>query len=182
MPACRQRRSRSPGTPTAVFDRVGPPRRRVCHDRWRARTRGPGRNPRRTDGRCPATRRHPVRGRKLMPGGRPYAVVRRTRRRAGAVRGAAVPAAGGRRRGWRHLRLLRQILDELVAGLEQFLLVDDVVAVGRWRGSCVRSGAWQPARGRWRGSGCARRCGGSREGSGSAPRPPRYNRKLGMRL
>ena len=91
--------SASARSPTAVFDRVGPPRRRVCHDRWRARTRGPGRNPRRTDGRCPATRRHPVRGRKLMPGGgRPYAVVRRTRRRAGAVRGAAVPAAGGRRR------------------------------------------------------------------------------------
>ena len=31
--------------------------------------------------------------------------------------------------GWPRLRLLRQILDELVAGLEQFLLVDNVVAV-----------------------------------------------------
>ena len=31
--------------------------------------------------------------------------------------------------GWRRLRLLRQILDELVAGVEQFLLVDDVIAV-----------------------------------------------------
>ena len=31
--------------------------------------------------------------------------------------------------GWYRLRLLRQILDELVAGVEQFLLVDDVVAV-----------------------------------------------------
>ena len=47
--------------------RVGPPRHRVCHDRWPARTRGPGCNPRRTDGRCPATRLHP-------PGPRPRAV------------------------------------------------------------------------------------------------------------
>ena len=31
--------------------------------------------------------------------------------------------------GWHRLRLLRQIGDQLVAGLEQFLLVDDVVAV-----------------------------------------------------
>ena len=31
--------------------------------------------------------------------------------------------------GWRRLRLLRQIGDELVPGVEQFLLVDDVVAV-----------------------------------------------------
>ena len=31
--------------------------------------------------------------------------------------------------GWYRLRLLRQILDELVPGVEQFLLVDDVVAV-----------------------------------------------------
>ena len=34
---------------------VGPPRRRVCHDCGPARTLGPGREPRRTDGRCPAT-------------------------------------------------------------------------------------------------------------------------------
>ena len=31
--------------------------------------------------------------------------------------------------GWPRLRLLRQILDELVPGVEQFLLVDDVIAV-----------------------------------------------------
>ena len=31
--------------------------------------------------------------------------------------------------GWHCLRLLRQILDELVPGVEQFLLVDDVIAV-----------------------------------------------------
>ncbi len=31
--------------------------------------------------------------------------------------------------GWHRLRLLRQILDELVPGVEQFLLVDDVIAV-----------------------------------------------------
>ena len=80
--------------------RVGPPRHRVCHDRGPARTRGPGCNPRRTAGRCPATRRHPpVRGRELLPGGRPYAVVRRTRRRAGAVRVAAAPVGCARPRG-----------------------------------------------------------------------------------
>ena len=31
--------------------------------------------------------------------------------------------------GWHRLRLLREILDELVPGVEQFLLVDNVVAV-----------------------------------------------------
>ena len=31
--------------------------------------------------------------------------------------------------GWYRLRLLREILDELVAGVEQFLLVNNVVAV-----------------------------------------------------
>ena len=31
--------------------------------------------------------------------------------------------------GWHRLRLLRQIGDELVPGVEQFLLVDNVVAV-----------------------------------------------------
>ena len=31
--------------------------------------------------------------------------------------------------GWHRLRLLRQILDELVPGVEQFLLVNNVVAV-----------------------------------------------------
>ena len=46
-----------------VFGRVGPPRRHVCHDRWPIRNYGPGHDPRRTDGRCPATRRRPVRGR-----------------------------------------------------------------------------------------------------------------------
>ena len=40
----------------------------------------------------------PPRSGELMPGGRPYAVPRRTRRRGDAVRGAAVPAGWGRRR------------------------------------------------------------------------------------
>ena len=31
--------------------------------------------------------------------------------------------------GWHRLRLLREILDELVPGVEQFLLVDDVSAM-----------------------------------------------------
>ena len=55
-----------------------------------------GREPRRTDGRCPAPSAPWPRA--VAGGGRPYAVVRRTRRRAGAVRGAAGPAAWGRPR------------------------------------------------------------------------------------
>ncbi len=38
----------------SVFGRVGPPRCHVCHDRWPARKGWPGREPRRTDGRCQA--------------------------------------------------------------------------------------------------------------------------------
>ena len=38
--------------------------------------------------------------------------------------------------GWRRLRLLRQVGDALVSGVEQFLLVDDVVAVED--GRCFR--------------------------------------------
>ncbi len=58
------------------------------------------------------------------------------------LRGAASHEAEGRGRGagggvgrvgplagWHRLRLLREILDELVPGVEQFLFVDDVVAV-----------------------------------------------------
>ena len=40
-----------------------------------------------------------------------------------------------------------------------------------WRlTSGLRGTAWRPARGRWRGLGCGRRCGGNRGGSGSARR------------
>ena len=53
-------------------------------------------------------------------------MVRCTRRRAarGGGAGRVGPPATGRR-----LRVLRQIREELVPGVEQFLLVDDVVAV-----------------------------------------------------
>ena len=44
----------------------------------------------------------------------------------GGARGGGVGRVGP---GWHRLRLLREILDELVPGVEQFLLVDDVVAV-----------------------------------------------------
>ena len=45
------------------------------------------------------------------------------------MRGPAGSTAWGRRRAGTRLRLLRQIGDQLVPGVEQFLLVDDVVAV-----------------------------------------------------
>ncbi len=50
-------------------------------------------------------------------------MVRRTRRRGGGSGRVGPPT------GWNRLRLLRQIGDELVSGVEQFLLIDDVVAV-----------------------------------------------------
>ena len=78
-----------------VFGRVGPLRRHVCADGWPIRNYGPGRDPRPTGGRCPATAVPPqARGGELVPRGRavrPYAVVRRTRRRGEAVRGPVVP-------------------------------------------------------------------------------------------
>ena len=76
-------------------------------------------------GRCPAT---------AAP--RPVAVIRCREARA-SLRGAASHEAKGRGgadrvgppTGWPRRRLLREIGDELVPGVEQFLLVDDVVAV-----------------------------------------------------
>ena len=76
-----------------VFGHVGPPRRHVCHDRWPARTvLGLDR---------PAAHRQAVSGPRRQARGRttrPYAVVRRTRRRGEAGRGAAALAGWGRRR------------------------------------------------------------------------------------
>ena len=45
------------------------------------------------------------------------------------MRGTANAGRVGPPTGWHRLRLLRQIGDQLVSGVEQFLLVDDVVAV-----------------------------------------------------
>ena len=76
----------------SVFGRVGPPSCHVCHDRWPART---------VSWTRPAAHRQAVSGPRLPARGRtarPYAVVRRTRRRGDAVRGAAGPAWWGRRR------------------------------------------------------------------------------------
>ena len=87
---------------------------------------------------------------------RPYAVVRRTRRRGARGGGTCrVRAPAGRR-----LCVLRQIGDELVAGVEQFLLVDDVVAVddgaarvaGQAHGTPfgdAGAGAWHACSGPW---------------------------------
>ena len=102
--------------------RVGPPRRRVCHDRGPARTGGLAAI---LSAQTGGVQLPPPRIGELMPG-------------RGALCGGASHEAEGRsggagRRGpptgWHRLRLLRQIGDELVPGLEQFLLVDDVVAV-----------------------------------------------------
>ena len=50
LPACIRGEARR----VPVVGRVGPPRRHVCLDRGPARPWWPGRDPRRTDGRCPA--------------------------------------------------------------------------------------------------------------------------------
>ena len=65
-----------------MFDCVGPPVA-ACATIAAGPYVWPEREPRLTDGRCPAC---------------PYAVPRRTRRRGGAVRGTAVPDVWGRRR------------------------------------------------------------------------------------
>ena len=68
---------------------------------------------------------------------RAFTAVSRAPLRGGASHEAEGPCGargGGAGRvgpppGWHRLRLLRQVLDELVPGVEQFLLVDDVIAV-----------------------------------------------------
>ena len=83
-PGCARVRRRRPAPSLRV------PRSRTGPSVW------PGRESRRTGGRCPATA---APGHAPVPGGRaPYAVPRRTRRRGDAVRGAAGPAGWGR---WR---------------------------------------------------------------------------------
>ncbi len=76
------------GRRVRVFGRVGPPRRRVCHDRGPARPVWPGRDPRRTDERCPAP---------AAPAPRPRAGPRALTRCRGARGGG--PARGAGRRG-----------------------------------------------------------------------------------
>ena len=87
----------------------------------------PVREPRRTGGRCPVTA---APGRAPVPGGR--APLRGAALHEAEGRGGARGGGAGRvgpPTGWHRLRLLRQILDELVPGVEQFLLVNNVVAV-----------------------------------------------------
>ena len=60
---------------------------------------------------------------------RPYAVPRRTRRRGDAVRGAAGSTAWGRRRAGTACACCARYSTSWSPGVEQFLLVDDVVAV-----------------------------------------------------
>ena len=80
----------------------------------------------------PAAHRQAVSGPRRLARGRtarPYAMVRRTRRRG--RRSARGGGAGrvGPPTGWYRLRLLREIGDELVPGVEQFLLINNVVTV-----------------------------------------------------
>ena len=70
----------------------------------------------RTDGRCPARAA-------LLRGGASHEAEGRRDARGGGTNRVGPPT------GWCPLRLLRQIGDQLVAGLKQFLLIDDVVAV-----------------------------------------------------
>ena len=84
----------------------------------------PVREPRRTGGRCPATA---APGHAPVPGGR--APLRGAALHEAEGRGGARGGGTGRVEPPPRLRLLRQIGDELVPGVEQFLLVDNVVAV-----------------------------------------------------
>ena len=85
---------RARGVP--VVGCVGPPRCRVCHDRGPARPCGLSASRGAPTG---GVRPPPPPGLRLRAGaGGAYAVPRRTRRRAGVGRGAAVPAGWGR---WR---------------------------------------------------------------------------------
>ena len=110
-----------------VFGGVGPPRRRGCHDRGPVRIYGP------------CVSRGAQAGGVLATAAPGHAPVRRGR---APLRGAASHEAEGRRGargggagrvgplvGWHRLRLLRQIGDELVSGVEQFLLINNVVTV-----------------------------------------------------
>ena len=97
-----------------------------------------------------------------LRGGASHEAEGRRGARAGRVR-----APTGRR-----LCVLRQIGDQLIPGLEEFLFVDDVVAVEDGAGLVAGQEHGDPARGHWRGSGCGRRCGGNRGGSGSVRQPP----------
>ena len=109
-----------------VFGRVGPLRRHVCADGWPIRNYGPGRDQRPTGGRCPATAVPPqARGGELVPRGRAVASLRggashEAEGRGGARTGRAGLVGPGRRR----LCVVRQIGDQLVPGIEQFLLVN----------------------------------------------------------
>ena len=80
----------------------------------------------------PAAHRQAVSGPRRLARGRtarPYAVVRRTRQRGGrSARGGGAGRVGPPT-SWYRLRLLREIGDQLVPGVEQFLFVNDVVAV-----------------------------------------------------
>ena len=106
-----------------MWGRVDPSRRRVCHDRGPARPCGLGASRSAPTGgvRPPPP---PPRGRE--PGRAPLrgAAAHEAEGRGGARGGGADRV--GPPTGWHRLR---QIGDELVAGVEQFLLVDNVVAV-----------------------------------------------------
>ena len=87
----------------------------------------PGREPRRTDGRCPAPSAPRPAAASRCRGGLRGAAAYEAEGRCGARGGGA--GRVGPPTGWHRLRLLRQIRDQLVPGVEQFLLVDNVVAV-----------------------------------------------------
>ena len=71
--------------------------------------------------------------------------------------------------GWPRLRRLRQIGDELVPGVEQFLLINNVVAVEDGAALVPGQEHGDPLGDVSRGSGCGRPYAGNRGGSGSAP-------------
>ena len=125
MPQCCQDRGRLGGTPGDWRGRPHGGNVRtdkdlapevLCHHSLR-KSRGSGSTPAATQRRAGAWGRASLRA----------AASHEAKGRSGAWSGGA--GWVGPPPSWNHLHLLRQIGDELVPGVEQFLLVDDVVAV-----------------------------------------------------
>ena len=116
-----------------VFGRVGPPRRHVCHDRGPGRTLCASRGAQAGGVRPPAASRCRGGGRAPLRGAASHEAEGRCGARGGGAGRVGPPTS------WHRLRLLRQILDELVPGVEQWPCAPyAVLRRTRRRGDAVR--------------------------------------------